>query len=126
MLYNRCQRGIMNGAILCRMEEYNMTLHEYIEDMRGKRIAIIGIGVSNTPLLKLFAAEGLRVAACDKRTREQMGEQAEHLEQLGCELHLGPDYLKDLEADVIFRTPGLRPDVPGAIGLCSKRRRFDQ
>ena len=89
-----------------------MTLHEYIEDMRGKRIAIIGIGVSNTPLLKLFAAEGLRVAACDKRTREQMGEQAEHLEQLGCELHLGPDYLKDLEADVIFRTPGLRPDVP--------------
>ena len=89
-----------------------MTLHEYIEDMRGKRIAIIGIGVSNTPLLKLFAAEGLRVAACDKRAREQMGEQAEHLEQLGCELHLGPDYLKDLEADVIFRTPGLRPDVP--------------
>ena len=47
----------MNGAILCRMEEYNMTLHEYIEDMRGKRIAIIGIGVSNTPLLKLLAAE---------------------------------------------------------------------
>ena len=44
----------MNGAILCRMEEYNMTLHEYIEDMRGKRIAIIGIGVSNTPLLKLL------------------------------------------------------------------------
>ena len=89
-----------------------MTLHEYIEDMRGKRIAIIGIGVSNTPLLKLLAAEGLRVAACDKRTREQMGEQAEHLEQLGCELHLGADYLKDLDADVIFRTPGLRPDVP--------------
>ena len=25
----------MNGTILCRMEEYNMTLHEYIEDMRG-------------------------------------------------------------------------------------------
>lgn len=34
-----------------------------------------------------------------------MGEQAEHLEQLGCELHLGVDYLKDLDADVIFRTP---------------------
>ena len=68
MLYNRCQRGIMNGAILCRMEEYNMTLHEYIEDMRGKRIAIIGIGVSNTPLLELLLAEGIRVTACDKRS----------------------------------------------------------
>ena len=97
-----------------------MTLHEYIEDMRGKRIAIIGIGVSNTPLLKLLAAEGLRVAACDKRTREQMGQQAEDLERLGCELHLGPDYLKDLEADVIFRTPGLRPDVP-EISACVQK-----
>lgn len=97
-----------------------MTLHEYIEDMRGKRIAIIGIGVSNTPLLKLLAAEGLRVAACDKRTREQMGQQAEDLEQLGCELHLGADYLKDLDADVIFRTPGLRPDVP-EIAACVDR-----
>lgn len=103
-----------------------MTLHEYIEDMRGKRIAIIGIGVSNTPLLKLLAAEGLRVAACDKRTREQMGEQAEHLEQLGCELHLGVDYLKDLDADVIFRHPRPASGRAGDIGLCSKRRRFDQ
>ena len=97
-----------------------MTLHEYIEDMRGKRIAIIGIGVSNTPLLKLLLAEGIRVTACDKRTREQMGEQAEHLEQLGCELHLGADYLKDLDADVIFRTPGLRPDVP-EISACVQK-----
>lgn len=120
MLYNRCQRGIMNGTILCRMEEYNMTLHEYIEDMRGKRIAIIGIGVSNTPLLELLLAEGIRVTACDKRSREQMGEQAEHLEQLGCELHLGADYLKDLDADVIFRTPGLRPDVP-EISACVQK-----
>lgn len=110
----------MNGAILCRMEEYNMTLHEYIEDMRGKRIAIIGIGVSNTPLLELLLAEGIRVTACDKRSREQMGEQAEHLEQLGCELHLGADYLKDLDADVIFRTPGLRPDVP-EISACVQK-----
>ena len=97
-----------------------MTLHEYIEDMRGKRIAIIGIGVSNTPLLELLLAEGIRVTACDKRSREQMGEQAEHLEQLGCELHLGADYLKDLDADVIFRTPGLRPDVPQIAAAVAK------
>ena len=97
-----------------------MTLHEYIEDMRGKRIAIIGIGVSNTPLLKLLLAEGIRVTACDKRTREQMGQQAEDLERLGCELHLGADYLKDLDADVIFRTPGLRPDVP-EISACVQK-----
>ena len=97
-----------------------MTLRDYIESLRHKTVAIIGIGVSNTPLLELLLAEGIRVTACDKRSREQMGEQAEHLEQLGCELHLGVDYLKDLDADVIFRTPGLRPDVP-EIAACVDR-----
>ena len=97
-----------------------MTLRDYIESLRHKTVAVIGIGVSNTPLLELLLTEGIRVTACDKRSREQMGEQAEHLEQLGCELHLGADYLKDLDADVIFRTPGLRPDVP-EIAACVDR-----
>ena len=97
-----------------------MTLRDYIESLRHKTVAVIGVGVSNTPLLELLLAEGIRVTACDKRSREQMGEQAEHLEQLGCELHLGADYLKDLDADVIFRTPGLRPDVP-EIAACVGR-----
>ena len=97
-----------------------MTLRDYIESLRHKTVAVIGIGVSNTPLLELLLAEGIRVTACDKRSREQMGEQAEHLEQLGCELHLSADYLKDLDADVIFRTPGLRPDVP-EIAACVDR-----
>ena len=97
-----------------------MTLRDYIESLRHKTVAVIGVGVSNTPLLERLLTEGIRVTACDKRSREQMGEQAEHLEQLGCELHLGADYLKDLDADVIFRTPGLRPDVP-EIAACVDR-----
>ena len=89
-----------------------MTLREYVDSIRNKRVAVIGIGVSNTPLLDMLLAERIRVTACDKRTREQMGQQAEELERRGCTLHLGEDYLKGLDADVIFRTPGLRPDVP--------------
>ncbi len=97
-----------------------MTLHAYIESLREKKVAVIGIGVSNTPLLETLAAEGIRVTACDKRTREQMGDQAEKLEALGCVLQLGEGYLKGLDADVIFRTPGLRPDVP-EIAECVKK-----
>ena len=97
-----------------------MNFEEFLDSLQNKTVAVIGIGVSNTPLLELLLAEGIRVTACDKRSREQMGEQAEHLEQLGCELHLGADYLKDLDADVIFRTPGLRPDVP-EIAACVDR-----
>ena len=94
-----------------------MTLREYVDSIRNKRVAVIGIGVSNTPLLDMLLAERIRVTACDKRTREQMGQQAEELERRGCTLHLGEDYLKGLDADVIFRTPGLRPDVP-EIAAC--------
>jgi UDP-N-acetylmuramoylalanine--D-glutamate ligase len=37
---------------------------------------------------------------------------ASHLEEHGAKLRRGAGYLKDLDADVIFRTPGLRPDLP--------------
>ena len=89
-----------------------MTLRDYIDTIKNKKVAVIGIGVSNTPLIDRLLAEGVSVAACDKRTREQMGAQADDLERRGCRLHLGEGYLDGLDADVIFRTPGLRPDVP--------------
>ena len=84
-----------------------MTLREYIDTMKNKKVAVIGIGVSNTPLIDRLLAEGVSVAACDKRTREQMGAQADDLERRGCRLHLGEGYLDGLDADVIFRTPGM-------------------
>ena len=90
-----------------------LTLREYLSGLKGQRVAVVGIGVSNTPLIKLLVRAGVKVTACDKRTREQFDGQAAALESLGVELHLGPDYLEGLgEYSVIFRTPGLRPDVP--------------
>ena len=90
-----------------------LTLREYLSGLKGQRVAVVGIGVSNTPLIKLLVRAGVKVTACDKRTREQFNGQAAALESLGVELHLGPDYLEGLgEYSVIFRTPGLRPDVP--------------
>lgn len=89
-----------------------MTLQEYLDSIHGKTVAVVGIGVSNTPLIRLLLREGIAVTACDKRTREQLGELAGELEQGGARLQLGSDYLEGLDQDIIFRTPGLRPDVP--------------
>ena len=86
-----------------------MTLDEYVDSIREKRIAVIGIGVSNTPLIELLLRGGCRVTACDKRTKEEMGETGERLAALGAELKLGADYLEALDHDLIFRTPGLMP-----------------
>ena len=60
-----------------------MTLREYIDTIKNKKVAVIGIGVSNTPLIDRLLAEGVSVTACDKRTREQMGAQADDLERRG-------------------------------------------
>ena len=88
-------------------------IQSYLAALRGKRVAVVGIGVSNTPLIKMLLRSGVEVSACDRRVREDFAGRAEELESLGAVLYLGEDYLEHLEgADVIFRTPGLRPDVP--------------
>ena len=89
-----------------------MKFEEYLSSLRGKSVAVIGIGVSNQPLIRLLLDRGIQVTACDKKSREALGALGGELEQHGCRLQLGEDYLKDLTEDVIFRTPGLRPDVP--------------
>lgn len=89
-----------------------MTLQEYVHSLRDKTIAVIGIGVSNTPLIELLCANGCDVTACDRRSREEMGAEGERLEALGARLRLGEDYLEGLTQDVIFRTPGLMPFDP--------------
>ena len=89
-----------------------MTLQEYIASLQGRTVAVIGIGVSNTPLLRLLLREGIAVTACDRSDRAKLGALAEELEAAGAVLRLGDGYLQGLDQDVIFRTPGLRPDVP--------------
>ena len=62
--------------------------------------------------MELLARNGVKVIACDRKERAALGGAAAHYEALGAVLHLGEGYLRDLDADVVFRTPGMRPDVP--------------
>ena len=86
-----------------------MGLGEYLATLKGKEVAVIGIGVSNTPLILKMLEAGISVTACDKKDRQALGETAERLEEAGCRLCLGEDYLEHLDQEVIFRTPGLHP-----------------
>jgi len=84
-----------------------MTLEAYLRSLAGKQTAVIGAGVSNTPLIRLLRQAGVAVTVCDKK--EQLGALGEELRALGCGLRLGAGYLEGLAADVVFRTPGLHP-----------------
>ena len=81
---------------------------DFFESLNGKTVALCGIGGSNLPLIKMFAKYGAKVLACDKRERTALGENADKAEEYGAELHLGENYLKNLGADIIFRTPGMK------------------
>ena len=89
-----------------------MDLQAYVDSLKGKTVAVLGVGVSNTPLVELLRKNGIRVIACDRKERAALGGVAEKLEGLGAELRLGEGYLRNLRADLIFRTPGMRPDLP--------------
>ena len=89
-----------------------MEFEAYLEALRGKTVAVIGIGVSNQPLIRLLRSRGIAVTACDRKSREALGVVAEELEAAGVKLRLGEDYLEGLRSDIIFRTPGMRPDLP--------------
>ena len=87
-----------------------MTFEEYLSSLKGKTVGVIGVGVSNRPLIEKLLERGIDVTARDKK--EDLGELGQALTAQGCKLRLGSEYLADLHEDVIFRTPGLRPDVP--------------
>jgi len=87
----------------------DLTLQEYVQSIRDKRIAVIGAGVSNMPLIRLLLSNGCHVTVCDKRTLDMLGKDGEELLSLHADLKLGKVYLEGLDHDLIFRTPGLMP-----------------
>jgi len=97
-----------------------LTFKEYLGNLRGKRTAVAGAGISNTPLIEALLSAGINTLVCDRRARDEMGEAAERFERLGAKLSLGPGYLDDLDADVVFRTPGLMPSSPGLMAAVGR------
>ncbi len=84
----------------------NKSISDFFKNIRGKRVAFIGIGTSNLPLIKLFSEKGATVIACDKKDFESLGENGIKAKEYGAELVLGDDYLSSIDADIVFRSPG--------------------
>ena len=87
-------------------------LEAYFTGLQGKNIVVLGLGVSNRPLVRLLLRYGCAVTGCDKTSYDQLDEEVLELERLGCRLQTGEGYLDGLSADLVFRTPGMHPDNP--------------
>jgi len=95
----------------------NEMVMQYFESLRGKQVAVLGIGVSNRPLIRMLLSHGISVTACDKTERQSLDEEVLELEAAGARLRVGAGYLDGLTADVVFRTPGMHPNIPALRGL---------
>lgn len=84
---------------------------EFKEFIKGKNVAVVGIGVSNIPLIRFLVKLGAVVTAFDQKTREELGEIADEFDNLSVSLELGEGYLDRLTGfDVVFKTPSMRID----------------
>ena len=98
-----------------------MTAFEkYFTSLKDKKIAVLGLGVSNRPLVRLLLEFGCTVTGCDRTPREKLEEEVLELEKLGCTLSVGDGYLDHLQADLVFRTPGMHPANPALEALRSR------
>ncbi len=89
-----------------------MTLKEYLASLRGRRVAVIGAGLSNRPLIGLLADAGVETTVYDKSTPAALGAFYDKYSARGVRFHLGENYLEGLAGDVIFRTPSFLPFRP--------------
>lgn len=84
----------------------------FLESMNEKQVTIIGMGVSNTPLISMLLEAGAYVTVHDRKSEEELGEMYDGLSDMGVHFCVGNEYLKNLTGDYIFRTPGMHPDHP--------------
>ncbi|MDP4094207.1 MAG: UDP-N-acetylmuramoyl-L-alanine--D-glutamate ligase [Bacillota bacterium] len=98
----------------------NNKIEEFKNYIKNKKVAVLGIGISNTPLIKYLYSLGAKITAFDKNTEEKLGLMLKQLSGLDIKYVLGEDYLKGLQEgfDIIFRTPGMRFDLPELVEAC--------
>ena len=99
------------------MSYHNKKLNEFNDYIRYRKVAIIGLGVSNLPLLDYLYAKKANVTIFDERDYDQIPkENIEKITNYGFMMHFGKDcmqYLKNF--NVIFRSPSCLPTKPELV-----------
>lgn len=90
-----------------------MNYIDYLESIKDKKIAVVGVGVSNKPLIKMLVDYGIKVSAFDKNSNKT--DLVDELNSMGVETIFGDDYLEHFNHDIIFKSPGIRNDIPQFI-----------
>ena len=96
------------------MSFINTKLKDFEENLKNKKIAIIGLGVSNIPLIDYLHDFQAKITVFDKRNEEKIDKGVlEKIENYKISKNFGENYLSNLkDFDIIFKSPSCRPDLP--------------
>lgn len=89
---------------------------EFKDFIKDKKVAVVGIGISNIPLIHFLHKLGAKITAFDKKEENELGEVGREFKNKGISLDLGVNYLDNLTGfDVVFKTPSMRIDNPALV-----------
>ena len=96
------------------MKFVNEKLIEFNEYIRNKKVAIIGLGVSNIPLIEYLHKLGSDITLFNNKPISELDKRVlDMIYGYKLKFSFGENYLSKLaNFDVIFRSPSCRPDLP--------------
>ncbi len=90
----------------------NNKILNFKKEISGKKVSVIGLGVSNIPAIIYLNKLGAKIIARDKNV--EIPEELKDLDNI--EFVLGENYLSNLnDSDYIFRSPGVKPSTPEIV-----------
>ena len=93
------------------MEYENKKLKEFNEYLKDRKVAIIGLGVSNLPLLKYMNEKQAKVTVFDEKEKQDVPRKLlEKLDKYKANAFFGKNCFENLKGfDIIFRSPSCLP-----------------
>ena len=88
--------------------------------IKNAHCAVLGFGVSNIPLVELLIECGNEITVYDKNGLDKLDVRAKEFVERGVKFVTGEKYLDQIDADIIFRSPGIRPDYEGIVDAINR------
>ena len=98
-------------------------LKEYTDRYCNKSVGFIGVGISNIPIIKAFCGAGASVTVRDMKEKDKIYG-IEQLEGLKIRFCTGENYLSDIEEELLFLAPAVRPDKPELLKAATNGTRL--
>lgn len=95
------------------MSYQNEKLSQYKDFLKGKTASVIGVGISNIPLIEFLLKNNVKVTARDMKSFEELSSinpKVIDLKNQGVNFVLGEEYLSDIKEDIVYKSPGIRYD----------------